>query len=169
NYVKQKNGSRGLAPSTLGINDPVLSGLLSKLSDLELEYAKKQTTTAENNPLLSSVGDQIDKIKPSILENVQNQRRTLQASKNNLASTNSSYNSVLRTIPQKERDLIEISRQQSTMQSIYAFLLQKKEETALSYAANVSDSRVIDRASSTVAPISPKAPIVFAIAILSAI
>ena len=169
NYVKQKNNSSGIAPSTLGITDPVLSNLLDKLSGLELEYEKKKATTAENNPLLSSIGDQIAQIKPGILENIQNQRKGLVASKSNLASTNSSYNNVLQTIPKKERDLIEISREQSTMQSIYSFLLQKKEETALSYAANVSDSRIVDKASSTVTPVSPKAPIVFAIAVLGAL
>ena len=168
NYVKQKDNKGGIVPSTLGVTDPVLSNLLGKLSDLELEYEKKKSTTAENNPLLSSVGDQINSIKPGILENIQSQRRGLQASKTNLASTNSSYTNVLQTIPKKERDLIEISRQQSTMQSIYGYLLQKKEETALSYAANVSDSRVVDRASSTVTPVSPKMPIVFAIAIITA-
>lgn len=168
NYVKQKDNSSGIVPSTLGVTDPVLSNLLGKLSDLEMEYEKKKGTTAENNPLLSSVGDQINKIKPGILENIQNQRRSLTASRTNLASTNTSYTSVLQTIPKKERDLIEISRQQSTMQSIYGYLLQKKEETALSYAANVSDSRVVDRASSTVAPVKPKMPIVFAIAIITA-
>ena len=168
NYVKQKDNKGGIVPSTLGVTDPVLSNLLGKLSDLELEYEKKKGTTAENNPLLSSVGDQINSIKPGILENIQSQRRGLQASKTNLASTNSSYTNVLQTIPKKERDLIEISRQQSTMQSIYGYLLQKKEETALSYAANVSDSRVVDRASSTVTPVSPKMPIVFAIAIITA-
>ena len=168
-YVKQKDNNSSIAPSTLGVTDPVLSNLLDKLYELELEYEKKKTTTGEGNPLLSSVGDQINRIKPGILENIQNQRRGLVASKSNLASTNSSYTSVLQTIPKKERDLIEISRQQSTMQSIYGFLLQKKEETALSYAANVSDSRVVDRASSTVAPVSPKMPIVFAIAIIVAL
>ena len=169
NYVKQKNNSSGIVPSTLGVTDPVLSNLLDKLNELELEYEKKKATTAENNPLLASVGDQINKVKPGILENIQNQRRGLQASKGNLAATNTSYTSVLQTIPKKERDLIEISRQQSTMQSIYAFLLQKKEETALSYAANVSDSRVVDKASSTVVPVFPKPPIVFAIAIIGAL
>lgn len=168
-YVKQKDNKSSIAPSTLGVSDPVLSNLLDKLYELELEYEKKKTTTGEGNPLLSSVGDQINRIKPGILENIQNQRRGLVASKSNLANTNSSYTSVLQTIPKKERDLIEISRQQSTMQSIYGFLLQKKEETALSYAANVSDSRVVDRASSTVAPVSPKTPIVFAIAIIVAL
>lgn len=168
-YVKQKDNNSSIAPSTLGVTDPVLSNLLDKLYELELEYEKKKSTTGEGNPLLSSVGDQISRVKPGILENIQNQRRGLVASKSNLASTNSSYTSVLQTIPKKERDLIEISRQQSTMQSIYGFLLQKKEETALSYAANVSDSRVVDRASSTVAPVSPKMPIVFAIAIIVAL
>jgi len=168
-YVKQKDNNSSIAPSTLGVTDPVLSNLLDKLYELELEYEKKKTTTGEGNPLLSSVGDQINRVKPGILENIQNQRRSLVASRSNLASTNSSYTSVLQTIPKKERDLIEISRQQSTMQSIYGFLLQKKEETALSYAANVSDSRVVDRASSTVAPVSPKMPIVFAIAIIVAL
>jgi tyrosine-protein kinase Etk/Wzc len=168
-YVKQKDNKSSIAPSTLGVTDPVLSNLLDKLYELELEYEKKKATTGEGNPLLSSVSDQINRIKPGILENIQNQRQGLVASKSNLASTNSSYTSVLQTIPKKERDLIEISRQQSTMQSIYGFLLQKKEETALSYAANVSDSRVVDRASSTVAPVSPKTPIVFAIAIIVAL
>lgn len=168
-YVKQKDNNSSIAPSTLGVSDPVLSNLLDKLYELELEYEKKKATTGEGNPLLSSVGDQISRVKPGILENIQNQRRGLVASKSNLASTNSSYTTVLQTIPKKERDLIEISRQQSTMQSIYGFLLQKKEETALSYAANVSDSRVVDRASSTVAPVSPKMPIVFAIAIIVAL
>jgi capsular exopolysaccharide synthesis family protein len=169
NYVKQKDNSSGIVPSTLGVTDPVLSNLLDKLSELELEYEKKKATTGEGNPLLSSVTDQINRVKPGILENIQNQRRSLQASRTNLASTNSSYTSVLQSIPKKERDLIQISRQQITMQSIYAFLLQKKEETALSYAANVSDSRVVDRASTTVKPVSPKAPIVFAIAVIAAL
>jgi tyrosine-protein kinase Etk/Wzc len=168
-YVKQKDNNSGIVPSTLGVSDPVLSNLLGKLSELELEYEKKKATTGEGNPLLSSVSDQINRIKPGILENIQNQRKGLQASRSNLASTNSSYTSVLQTIPKKERDLIEISRQQSTMQSIYGFLLQKKEETALSYAANVSDSRVVDRASTTVTPVSPKTPIVFAIAVIVAL
>jgi len=169
NYVKQKDNSSSIAPSTLGVTDPVLSNLLDKMYELDLEYQKKKATTGEGNPLLSSVTDQINRIKPSILENIQNQRRSLQASRSNLASTNNSYSNVLQTIPKKERDLIEISRQQSTMQSIYAFLLQKKEETALSYAANVSDSRVVDRASTSVRPVSPKTPIVFAIAVITAL
>ena len=70
------------------------------------------------------------------------------------------YTSVLSAIPEKERELIEINREQGIKNGIYTFLLQKKEETALSYASTVSDSRIIDKAQ-LLNPVSPKKKIVY--------
>ena len=42
--------------------------------------------------------------------------------------------------------LLDISREQATKSEIYAFLLQKKEESELSYASTVSDHRIVDNA-----------------------
>ncbi len=123
--------------------------LLTKLYESELQYEKLKKTTAENHPLVSFLlSDQINKIKPSILENINNQKKNLEASKQNLYSTNGQYSSQLQTIPQKERDLVEISREQNIKSGIYNYFLQKKEETALSNISVVADSRVIDKAES---------------------
>jgi capsular exopolysaccharide synthesis family protein len=165
-YVLSKNGKGGIVPSTLGVTDPVLSQLLDKLYDAEIQYEKLKNTTAENNPLLVAVKDQIEKIRPSVLENVRNQRKSLLASRENIHSTNGQYTSMLQTLPQKERELLDISRQQSIKNDIYTFLLHKREEAALSYASTVSDSRVVDRAESY-GPVSPKVPIVFLTAIVA--
>jgi hypothetical protein len=81
--------------------------LLDKLYELELEYERLKGTVAENNPLLISVADQIAKIRPGILQNIQSQRRSLAASKNNLNSTNNRYNSMLQSIPAKERHYLK--------------------------------------------------------------
>ncbi len=118
-------------------------------------------TTGENNTVLQSLRDQIDKIKPSILENIRSERDNLIASKNNLTSTSDSYKSMLRDIPQKERELIEISRSQAIKNNVYSFLLQKKEEAALSFAATVPDSRWVDRAESGGNPVSPKKNLIY--------
>ena len=40
NYVKSKGGTGGIVPATLGVADPVLTDLLQKLSDLELQYTQ---------------------------------------------------------------------------------------------------------------------------------
>lgn len=168
-YVSGKSKKGSIVPSTLGITDPVLSNLLQKLYDAELEYEKLKNTTAENNPMLIALVDQINKVKPSILENIQNQRRSLEAGRQDLYATNSQYASMLQTIPQKERLLLDISRQQSIKNNIYTFLLQKREETALSLASTVADSRLIDNAASTGSPVSPKKSLTYLVALLFAL
>ncbi|HEU4472144.1 MAG TPA: polysaccharide biosynthesis tyrosine autokinase [Flavisolibacter sp.] len=168
-YVRSKNNGAGIVPSTLGVSDPILSQLVDKLYSAELEYESLKSTTAENNPAMLALQDKIQKVKPSILENIQSQRRSLSASKSNLAATNSSYSSVLQTMPETERELIDINRAQSIKNGIYSFLLQKREETALTHASTVSDSRIVDRAQSSLTPVSPKSKVVYLSAILIAI
>jgi capsular exopolysaccharide synthesis family protein len=72
-------------------------------------------------------------------------------------------------MPAKERELIDINREQSIKNGIYTFLLQKREETALSYAASVSDSRIINNAASSETPVSPKKKIVYLASIIMAL
>lgn len=168
-YVNSSNNAIGVVPSTLGVSDPTLSQLVDKLYTSELEFERLKKTTAENSPTMVAVVDRIEKIKPSILANIQSQRRSLLASRSNLSATNKEYSSVLRTIPQKERELIDIDRDKGIKNGIYTFLLQKKEETALSYASTVSDSRIINKAESSDKPVSPKKKIVYLSSVLIAL
>ncbi|PVY36660.1 GumC family protein [Pontibacter virosus] len=168
-YVTSRNNSASFVPSTLGINDQALNQLLQKLYDSEIQYQKLKYTTAENNPILIAVTNEIENIRPRILENIRNQRINLQASRANLASTNSTYNSVLQSIPQKERELMELNRQQTVKNNAYNFLLQKREETVLSYAPSVEESKVIDMAGSSTTPISPKPMYIYLMAIIGSL
>ena len=145
-YVKAKDNASGIVPSTVGVNDPLLTQLIEKLYNAELEYDKIRKTTAANNPMALSLKEQIDKMRPSILENINTQRSGLYANKNNLGSLNNKFSSMLSSIPQKERDLVEISRDQNIKSSLYNFLLTKREETALALSASMADSRTIDKA-----------------------
>ncbi|GEO09878.1 GumC family protein [Segetibacter aerophilus] len=168
-YVVSRNEQAGIVPSTLGINDPVLTQLLQTLYELQLQNEKLRKTTGENNPALIGLQDQIEKVRPNILENVRNQRNSLIAGKNTLTINSNKYTSQLKNVPQNEKELLEISREQAIKNNIYTFLLQKREETALSFASAVADSRVIDIAKSSLLPVSPKKFIVYLIAIAAAI
>jgi len=169
NYVKGKGGMGGIAPATFGVADPVLTELLKKLSDLELQYTQTKKIVPENNPGIIALVDGINKLKPGILENIQSQRRNLLAGRNNLAATNNRYSSMLKTIPEQERELLEISRQQVIKNNIYTFLLQKREETTLSFASAVADSRVIDKPESSDGPVSPKKSFIYLLSIMAAL
>src|SRR5690606_28640837 len=66
-------------------------------------------------------------------------------------------------IPQQEKELLEISRRKASKSELFDFLLQKKEEAALSYAPTAADSRIVDEAVSSIDPVGPKSLIVYAI------
>ncbi len=168
-YVRSKNSSGGMAPSTSMINDPQLSTLLGKLNQYELDYGKIIKTTGENNPQATSIANQIDLLKPSILDNIESQRKNLESSKRNLTETSGVYSSKLQNIPAKERELIDINREQAIQAEIYTFLLKKREETALSFASKVTENRIVDKAESSIQPVSPNRRIYYMGAILGAL
>jgi tyrosine-protein kinase Etk/Wzc len=154
-FVSDNSASSGIVPSALGVGDPTLTQLIDKLYNNELEYERLKTTVGENNPTLVALRDQINKIKPAIIQNIASRRNSLGAAKANLSQTNGGYNSLLQTVPQKERQLLEISREQVTKSNIYSFLLQKREESELAYASSISDHLVVDNAKSEDKPVSP--------------
>lgn len=161
NYVKSRDLTGGIVPSTAGINDPGLSQMVKDIYELQLSAESLRKTTGENNPAMVAYRDQIDKIKPQILQNLRNQRASLSASRNNLASTTNNYSSALNSMPETERNLVDINRQQQIKNGIYTFLLQKKEETALSYITNGSDSKIVSPAASSEFPVSPKRKMIY--------
>jgi capsular exopolysaccharide synthesis family protein len=167
NFVKTKSDNGGgIVPSTLGVSDPMLTQLIDQLYSAELEYSKLKKTVGENNPSLVALADKINKIKPSILDNIHSQRQSLNATKQNIYAMNSAYNSILQTVPQKERQLLDISREQQIKSNLYAFLLQKREESEIAYASAVSNSRVVDYAQSSPYPVSPKTMLIYLISIV---
>jgi len=163
NYVKAKdnNNTGNVVPSTIGLSDPMLPTLLGKLYDDQLQYEKLKRTMGENNPTVLNMKSEMDKIKPSILENVHSQQENLKANKENLSSTNGRYSSMLESMPQKEKDIVEISREQNIKTESYNFLLQKREQTALSLLSSPGDSRIIDKAQTTLTPVSPKKKLIY--------
>lgn len=169
NYVNSKGGIGGIVPSTFGVANPLLTELLKQLSDLELQYTQTRKIVPENNPAVIALVDGINKLKPGILENIQSQRRNLLAGRNDIEGTNKSYASMLTTIPEQERELLGISRQQVIKNNIYTFLLQKREETALSFASAIADSRIIDKAETDDVPVSPKKMLIYLGALIAAL
>jgi len=167
-YVISKNNASGIVPATLGLDDPILTQLLQRLYNSEMQYEKLKRTTAENNPILSTLENEIENIRPGILENIRSQRQNLNASLNNLNSNQGRYNSIINSIPMKERELVEINRQKAIKDNLFNYLLQKREEAALSYAPTEAESRIVDTAQASLYPVSPKKIILYLMAIFFA-
>lgn len=154
-YIVKKEGQRGTVPATAGVADSFLTQLLTQLYGSELELQRQSQISGENSPGIISLKNQIAQLKSSILENVHTIKQNLLTTKNRLQIELNKSNGLLREVPSKERAFLGISRQQAIKNSIYTFLLQKREEAALSAASAVADSRVVNYAESSGVPIKP--------------
>ncbi|WP_229252737.1 GumC family protein [Dyadobacter helix] len=133
-----------IAPATLGVSDGVLNSYINQLSNLEAERLKLSQTVQEGNPYLETLNTQMRNIRQAIQENLKNQRSNLLIAKNSVLSLNDRLEGTISSIPKKEREFVGIKRQAGVKENLYLLLLQKREETALSYASTVTDSRMIE-------------------------
>lgn len=164
-YVNSNSAQEKL-PSTLGINDPVLLSQINQLAELQLQRDRLLATTTIDNPLVQPITKQIETTRAGIKANIENISSSLNNTKNSLVGNNSQFQGSIKKIPGQERQLISIKRQQTIKETLYLYLLQKKEEAALSYASAVADSRLVDPAYSSNKPIKPKKPLIFFAALI---
>ncbi len=154
-YVSRPAGDNGAVPATFGIDDPSILSLITALTTREGERIKALASVGPANPIIIALDQQIADLKDQVQKNVAILNRSLLVSQKQLREENRRLEKEIYTLPRKERQLMDVVRQQEIKNELYLYLLSKREETAISYAATISDSRLIDRARSSVFPVKP--------------
>ncbi|MDR2362256.1 MAG: polysaccharide biosynthesis tyrosine autokinase [Prevotellaceae bacterium] len=161
-YVLSDAG-RGTTPATLGLNDPTLLSLIKSLTETEAERTLRLQALEPAHPMIQSLNDQIKILKGNIIDNIKILRSSLESMQKNLQAENRRIEIIIQSVPRKERELVDITRQKEIKNQLYVYLLSKREETAISYASTVADSRIIDVARHSLYPVQPKKKIVLLI------
>lgn len=163
--LNQENPS--LVPSTLGIQEVSLASLVEKHNSLVLEKERieKNKEIGPRNPLLIDLQQQVQETRRKLLSNVRNLKEAYQIALNDISRKDEQLRGRVRNIPQLEQKLVEIKRNQNVEEQLYAFLLQKREEAAVTLASNIPDSRTIVRARD-LGQVSPKKKIIWTISML---
>src|SRR5690554_2599014 len=166
-YLVKQQDNYQMVPSSLTIDDPTFLNLLNKFNELQRERERMLRTTQPSNPLVLNLNEQLESLKRSLLENLRQIKNGLEITTRNLQSSTSDISSQAQKVPEIERQLVELNRQQAIKEEHYLYLTKKREESALSLAATtVSNSRVIDPASSSNGPVKPNKKLVYAFAFM---
>jgi tyrosine-protein kinase Etk/Wzc len=154
-YLSTPDNLSVVQPSMLGMTDNTIISLVNQLGELKLQKQSLLRTIPETNPIVGAINDQIISLKGSLKEAIKTLRSSLIVNRREVEKVNNRFESDLKQVPVKERQLMDVMRNKTIKDALFNFLLQKREETGLSLASNAADSRVINPARSSGAPIKP--------------
>ncbi|HEA22189.1 MAG TPA: polysaccharide biosynthesis tyrosine autokinase [Pricia antarctica] len=149
-------------PTNIGLADPTIAGTTDRYNQLVQERQRLLKSSNEKNPVIINLDQQIAGLKRSMQQSLNNSVKTLGMTVSSLSGQQARFNSKIYSSPAKERALRDITRQQQTTESLYLYLLQKREEAQISAASSSPKSNIIDRAYAvSKLPVSPKKSLIY--------
>jgi capsular exopolysaccharide synthesis family protein len=133
-----------LVPASVGIDDPLLSGLLAQYNELTIE--KSKMADVRISPRLTQLNTQMENVKAAMLDNIDNIINQSAVALTDLQRRLAQVESQVRRIPLTERDMMNIERKYNLNNETYTFLLEKLSEAQIAKAANQPESRVVEMA-----------------------
>ncbi len=164
-FINDENNKNRLIP-ILGITDQSLAELINKYNQLLLEKDRIERASTSANPILESMINQLSSMRYGIKHSIVNIRKTLSIAKTDIDFENAQTSGKIRQIPKIERELIEIKRQQQIKETLYVFLLQKREETNLTLAATTPKAKTVSTARANYIPVAPRKKITLLISLI---
>lgn len=156
NYLTDKNNKHNLiSASMLGIEEPALLQQVTEFNRLQLQRETLLKGMPTDNPAFITLETAIERLRKDMIENLNNIRQTNVLVLQNLKSKNKDAEALISSMPSKEKQLLEVKRQQNILQELYSYLLQKKLETAIASASTISNIKVVESAMASRSPISP--------------
>jgi capsular exopolysaccharide synthesis family protein len=134
------------APSTMGINDPLLNQLSRDLVTLSQTKATQLLTLTEQHPQIVKLNEQIVTTKRALLENVNNLVDNAEMSLKEIDRRINALESESRLLPGKQQQLINYQRDFDFNDDTYKYLMQRKAEAQILRASNTPDNEILDEA-----------------------
>ena len=156
-----KDNEYEVLPSNIGLQDATSADAINRYNQMLVEKKRLLRTSTENNPTIINLDTSIRAMRSNVQATLDATLKGLQITKEDLAREAKRYSRRINDAPTQERQFVSIARQQEIKAGLYLMLLQKREENAITLAANANNAKIIDEALADTTPVSPKRIIIY--------
>ena len=154
-----------LLPANSGLTNANIEGQISEYNATLMKRDKYLKESSEANPMVADLNSNLDAMKANITRSIDNNISALQLQQDKILAQEGAILGKLSSTTGQALQLQSMSRDQKVKESLYIYLLQKREENELATQLNVSNNRLIQSATPGV-PVSPVAKKIYLIALL---
>lgn len=166
-YLNNPVNENALIPANLGLTTGNVETQIAEYNGLILQRDRLSAGSGKNNPLIADLNNSIASLRSAILRSVDNSIATLELQAQKIQAQEKQIMARIAMNSGQELQLLSIQRQQMVKESLYIFLLQKREENELASLVNVGNTRLIERPEGPASPIAPNKMMVLAFALLA--
>ncbi|WP_299100168.1 polysaccharide biosynthesis tyrosine autokinase [uncultured Winogradskyella sp.] len=164
--ISRTDRTSDLLPAGLAIGDANTDQVIKNHNELVARRDNLLKNSTEQNPVVIQLNSQISALKLNIQSSLKNIKSSSQMTLSSLSRENSRIQGRLSTAPTKQRQFRDISRQQNIKESLYLYLLEKREESAIKLGMDSPNAKIVDMAFSSHRPVAPNRMIVYIASLL---
>lgn len=154
-YLAKEDHAFDLLPAGTGIESSGIENQIAEYNTLLLQRNNLVAISSTSNPLVVDWDKSLTSMRAAIVTSLDNYIVMLQTQMNTLRQQESQATSRIAATPDQAKYLLSVERQQKVKESLYLFLLQKREENELSQAFTAYNTRLITPPTGSTNPTSP--------------
>lgn len=143
-------------PATTGIENQAIEAQILSYNELMLKRNQYMSSSSANNPMISDLNISIASMRQAIVQTLNNEIAMLQGESRAASYGKYKANSMIAKNPMQEQHLLTDERRQKVKESLFLYLLQKREENELSQAFTINDTKLIEQPHNTGEPGQPQ-------------
>ena len=165
-YLADPANEQALIPANLGLNSMSVESQINEYNDLVLQRDRLRTGSGDRNPLLADINASLASLRSAVMRSIDNFIATLDLQAQKLKGQEQQILSRIATSSGQELQLLSIQRQQMVKESLYIFLMEKREENEIAALVNVGNTRLIMSPNGSSSPVAPNKMLILVAAMI---
>ena len=165
-YLTDPRKSKELIPANTGIQDTSINELISQYNTKKIERDRLLANSGMKNPLVQDLNNELAALNQSIISSIDNLLASLKIKQKGLSAQEDKTKRRIASVPSQEKQVASISRDQKIKEELYLYLLNKREENAMTLAITENCARVIDEAHGSDIPVAPRKMMILFVALI---
>ena len=151
------------------VDSSAASGGIKAYNNLLAKRQELSQSAKGDNSALKQIDEQLETMHGNVLQGLNSSIKGLDVQLSKARSQANESAGELGKVPTEEREARELLRQQGIQNTLYTFLLEKREENALVLAATTPKGKIVDHAYAQSTPISPNRLVTLALALMASL
>lgn len=164
-HLLDKSNNGDLIPA-LNIAGASYGPLVAEYNKLMTERHRLLQNTSESAEAIINIDYQLNALRESIVSSVNSHISSLELQVQQARAYEAKFEAKIGTVPETEKEAVNIERQQALKSALYNYLLNKREEVALQLAINEANVRMVEYPMGNTTPVSPRRNMILLVSLL---